>query len=137
MPDLHPAIQSTSTLTKAGAAYVMRQVARATPSGRVSKALAAGDVVAAYGSAFTPKWSRIGKAVRGGIQHVVSADNGGYTMELWSSGVGKDANWYAVTGAGIHEISEVKKGMPLAEVLDYFLAEVNKAQPCEGCQKGR
>lgn len=132
----HPAIQSTGTLSKAGAAYVLHQVARATPGGRVSKALAVGDVVTAYGSAFTPRWSRIGKAVRGGIQHVVSADNGAYYAELWSSGVGKDANWYAVTGAGIHEVEGITKGMPLSEALSRFLASTVSKGGCEPCRKG-
>jgi hypothetical protein len=135
MSDFHPAIQRTATLSKAGAAYVMREVAKATPNGTINKALASRDIVAAYGSAFTPRWGNIGKAVRGGIQHVVSADSGAYYAELWSSGVGKDANWYAVTGAGIHEVEGIKKGMPLSDALRIFLAST-VTKGCEPCRKG-
>lgn len=65
-------------------------------------------------------WPRLSKAAEGGIQHVVSADNGAYYAELW----GRDGSYYAVTGAGIYQMPGLEKGAKLEEALDVFLEKV-------------
>jgi len=65
-------------------------------------------------------WPRLSKAAEGGIQHLVSADNGAYYAELW----GRDGSYYAVTGAGIYQMPGLEKGAKLEEALDVFLEKV-------------
>lgn len=75
----------------------------------------------------TTDFSGIEKSVLGGIQHVISADNGAYGAELWTKG----GSWYAVTGAslakatgveaGIHQIPGISKGMRLTEAVPVFM----------------
>lgn len=88
----------------------------------------------------TSEWPTLSKSVVGGLQHVISVENGANYMELWRQG----GNWYAVTGAGqldkgeigdwkdINFISGVTKGMSIREVVPLFL----KAMDC-GCSKAK
>ena len=65
-------------------------------------------------------WPRLSKAAEGGIQHLVSVDNGAYYAELW----GRDGSYYAVTGAGVYQMPGLAKGAKLEEALDVFLEKV-------------
>lgn len=103
----------------------------------IRAALQRGDVAAAVSKAFTSRWSGISKAVQGGLQFIIAADNGASYAELWSGGNPKDANWYAVTGAGIHEVTDIKKGMPLNEAFDRFVAATVGKAECLPCSKRR
>lgn len=66
-------------------------------------------------------WPRLDKAAEGGIQHIVSADNGAYYAELWGR---DDGSYYAVTGAGIYQMPGLAKSAKLEEALDVFLEKV-------------
>lgn len=66
------------------------------------------------------RWPGLAKAVAGGFQHAVSVDNGAVYAELWSKG----ENWYAVSGAGVHQIDGVKKGMDARDAVPLFLKAV-------------
>ena len=66
-------------------------------------------------------WPRLDKAAEGGIQHLVSADNGAYYAELWGR---DDGSYYAVTGAGVYQMPGLAKGAKLEEALDVFLEKV-------------
>jgi len=65
-------------------------------------------------------WPRLNKAAEGGIQHLVSVDNGAYYAELW----GRGGSYYAVTGAGVYQMPGLAKGAKLEEALDVFLEKV-------------
>jgi len=80
----------------------------------------------------TSAWPTISKAVSGGLQHVISVDNGANYAELWH----RAGNWYAVTGAieksgdvgdwqFIDAIGGVNKGMSITEVVPLFLKATN------------
>lgn len=99
-------------------------------------ALERGDAAAAVSKAFSSRWPTIHKAVNGGLNFVIAADNGASYAELWTRGTGAEANWYAVTGAGIHEVTDIKKGMPFGEAFDRFLASTIKKADCAPCKKG-
>ena len=66
-------------------------------------------------------WPRLDKAAEGGIQHMVSADNGAYYAELWGR---DDGSYYAVTGASVYQMPGLAKGAKLEEALDVFLEKV-------------
>ena len=53
-------------------------------------------------AARTTVWPDVAKAGPGGLQHVVSVDNGANYAELWYKG----GNWYAVTGAVDPKVSK-------------------------------
>lgn len=89
----------------------------------------------------TTAFPSVSKSVLGGIQHVVSVDNGAYYAELWYKG----GSWYAVTGAELkkstskveyYEIQGITKGMSLPDATIRFAeaifgpSSVVKAAPC-------
>ena len=59
------------------------------------------------------------KGAVGGLEHVISADNGGAYIELWRDGTG---SYYATTGAKITQMPGLAKGAKLDEALDKFFA---------------
>lgn len=127
----HPAFQGLP-VSPISAAQAVRTLARYDPV--IRAALRRGDVPSAVSKAFTSRWANISKAVTGGFSHVISADSGAYYAELWSSGKGPDANWYAVTGAGIHEVDTIRKGEGFGTVFPKFLdSTVAKSEGCKPC----
>lgn len=75
----------------------------------------------------TSAWPTISKAVSGGLEHVISVDNGANYAELFHRG----GSWYAVTGAlrksgelewnDISAMQGVSKNMSITEVVPIFL----------------
>lgn len=115
-------------LSKSESASVICSAARycaGYPShGQLSGSLVKSMLTSRFGDALS-------KSVVGGLQHVVSVDNGASYAELWHKG----GNWYAVTGGqptggptvdkgGIYEIAGVVKGMPAPEATTRFLEAV-------------
>lgn len=127
----HEAFSGVPHLTREDAASILKAVSKY--DSQVRLALERGDVAAAINKAFSSQWSNLSKAVSGGLQFIVAADNGAAYAELWSSGRGADANWYAVTGAGIHQVDDIKKGMPVREAFDRFLAATVAKADCKPC----
>ncbi len=85
------------------------------------------DLKTSLTKALSSKWPGLEKSVLGGIQHVISADNGAYYAELWNKG----GSWYAVTGAELQKaydldgafyaIKGITKSMKLSDVVPRFL----------------
>jgi len=69
------------------------------------------------------------KGAVGGLEHVISADNGGAYIELWRDGTG---SYYATTGAKITQMPGLAKGAKLDEALDKFFAMTAKATVKKG-----
>lgn len=57
------------------------------------------------------------KGAVGGIEHVISVDNGAYYMEMWRD---SGDQYYATTGAAIKPLPGLAKGARLDEALDRF-----------------
>ena len=74
------------------------------------------------------QYPQIYKGAVGGLEHVISADNGAYYMEMWRDG---GDQYYATTGAAIKPLPGLAKGARLDEALDRFfvlMAKVEKAR---------
>ena len=68
-------------------------------------------------------WPTLGKAVEGGLQHVISVDNAAGYAELWAKG----GNWYAVTGAALptdEKVTKSSNGVPLMKTGSPSIYEV-------------
>ncbi|KKL73469.1 hypothetical protein LCGC14_2074640, partial [marine sediment metagenome] len=76
------------------------------------------------------------KGAVGGIEHVISVDNGAYYMELWRSGE-NDGNYYATTGAAIKPLPGLAKGARLDEALDRFFHLMAKVEKDKAAMKRR
>jgi hypothetical protein len=72
----------------------------------------------------TTRFPTLYKGAVGGLEHVISVDNGGAYFELWREG----ENWYATTGAAIKELPGLMKGAKLDEALDQFFKLTSKVQ---------
>lgn len=66
------------------------------------------------------------KGAVGGLEHVISVDNGGAYIELWREG--QNGNYYATTGAKLAALPGLSKGAKLDEALDRFFALTAKLQ---------
>ncbi len=71
----------------------------------------------------TTRFSHLYKGAVGGLEHVVSVDNGGSYMELWRTG---ESEYYATTGAAIKPLPGLAKGARLDEALDRFFVLMTK-----------
>jgi hypothetical protein len=76
------------------------------------------------------------KGAVGGIEHVISVDNGAYHMELWRSGE-NEGNYYATTGAAIKPLPGLAKGARLDEALDRFFHLMAKVTKDKAAMKRR
>ncbi|KKM25373.1 hypothetical protein LCGC14_1595530, partial [marine sediment metagenome] len=63
------------------------------------------------------QYAHLYKGAVGGIEHVISVDNGSYYMEMWRDG---SETYYATTGAAIKPLPGLAKGARLDEALDRF-----------------
>lgn len=63
------------------------------------------------------------KGAVGGLEHVISVDNGGSYMEMWRDG---GDQYYATTGAAIKPLPGLAKGARLDEALDRFFVLMTK-----------
>jgi len=84
----------------------------------------------------TSRWPYVGKAVFGGMKHLVSVDNGGNYAELWHSG----ENWYAVTGRenkvwgeGIHQVEGIRRGATAHRATITFIRRAFRKTRRGGC----
>lgn len=139
------ALQSVGITGKAG--RTTEETATAiclTAQDHVSYDKALGVTPALIGKIFSTRWAGLSKSVEGGIAHFISADNGAYYAELWSSG----ENWYGVTGAkedkqqgGIWEIPGITRGMDARDAVPLFLKAMKEEAfkgtrsrgGCSGC----
>lgn len=78
-------------------------------------ALRYGDVLSVSPSTKFPNMAI--KGAVGGIEHVISVDNGAYYMELWRDGSG---SYYVTTGAKVVQMPGLAKGARLDDALDRF-----------------
>lgn len=78
------------------------------------------------GKMLSPMWPSVAKSVLGGIQHVISVDNGASYAELWYKG----GNWYTLTGADLKKSQDwdsfsmvrgITKGMSMNDAVPRFL----------------
>lgn len=72
------------------------------------------------------------KGAVGGLEHVISVDNGGSYMEMWRDG---GDQYYATTGAAIKPLPGLAKGARLDEALDRFfvlMTKVHKGKDIRG-----
>lgn len=69
------------------------------------------------------QFSHLYKGAVGGLEHVVSVDNGGSYMEMWRDG---GDQYYATTGAAIKPLPGIAKGARLDEALDRFFVLMAK-----------
>ncbi len=74
------------------------------------------------------------KGAVGGIEHVISVDNGAYYMEMWRDG---SDNYYATTGAAIKPLPGLAKGARLDEALDRFFHLMAKVEKDKAAMKRR
>lgn len=74
------------------------------------------------------QYPQLYKGAVGGIEHVISVDNGAFYMEMWRDG--KD-NYYATTGAAIKPLPGLAKGARLDEALDRFFTLMAKVEKLE------
>ena len=77
------------------------------------------------------------KGAVGGIEHVISIDNGAFYMEMWRDG---SETYYATTGAAIKPLPGLAKGARLDEALDRFftlMSKVEKDYPPTASSKDR
>lgn len=130
----HPAFSGVSHLDAVSAANVVKALSDLDPD--IRGALSRGDVASAVAKAFSSRWPTINKAVSGGFQFILAADNGANYAELWSSGNPQEANWYAVTGADIHEVSDIRKGEPFSSAFEKFMIATVRKADCKPCAKG-
>lgn len=81
------------------------------------------------GKMLTAQWPTVSKSVLGGIDHVISVDNGANYAELWYKG----GNWYTLTGADLKKskdwdsfgmVTGITKGMGINEAMPRFLEAV-------------
>ena len=82
------------------------------------------------------QFSHLYKGAVGGLEHVVSVDNGAYYMELWRSGE-NEGNYYATTGAAIKPLPGLAKGARLDEALDRFFTLMSKVEKDKAAMKRR
>ncbi|KKL86280.1 hypothetical protein LCGC14_1946330 [marine sediment metagenome] len=74
------------------------------------------------------------KGAVGGLEHVVSVDNGAYYMEMWRDG---SETYYATTGAAIKPLPGLAKGARLDEALDRFFTLMSKVEKDKAAMKRR
>ncbi len=74
------------------------------------------------------------KGAVGGIEHVISVDNGAYYMEMWRDG---SETYYATTGAAIKPLPGLAKGARLDEALDRFFHLMAKVEKDKAAMKRR
>lgn len=74
------------------------------------------------------------KGAVGGMEHVISVDNGGNYLELWRQG---DEGYYATTGAFIKPLPGLAKGARLDEALDRFFHLMAKVEKGKEAMKRR
>ena len=74
------------------------------------------------------------KGAVGGIEHVISVDNGAYYMEMWRDG---SETYYATTGAAIKPLPGLAKGARLDEALDRFFTLMAKVEKDKAAMKRR
>ena len=74
------------------------------------------------------------KGAVGGIEHVISVDNGAYYMEMWRDG---SETYYATTGAAIKPLPGLAKGARLDEALDRFFTLMAKVEKDKEAMKRR
>lgn len=81
------------------------------------------------GKMLSSTWPSVSKSVLGGIQHIVSVDNGANYAELWYKG----GSWYTLTGADLKKshdwdsfgmVTGITKGMGINEAMPRFLEAV-------------
>ncbi len=126
---------SSGRLSEAATSYGQERIARAMCAAAKFLNRSAEDA-RTFDALRKSRWPHAAEHVEGGLEHVVSVDNGASYAELWARG---DGNWYVLTepvpttavrkdavervlGASIWEIPGVYKGMDLDRVMPRFLA---------------
>ena len=80
------------------------------------------------------QYAHLYKGAVGGIEHVISVDNGSYYMEMWRDG---SETYYATTGAAIKPLPGLAKGARLDEALDRFFTLMAKVEKDKAAMKRR